>query len=117
MRKWFVHFLIKLYSHLCSQQALVKRKQGFVDGEDIVVFLLDEILDDDVELTAAAQRKTGTGNKVLRFLQIQLQGDGKGDCRCLGRLVVWVVADLGKQFAVHIGLFVDLRIFFCRCGR
>ena len=38
------------------QQALVKGKQRLVDRKNIVLLLPDEILDDDVKLTAAAQR-------------------------------------------------------------
>ena len=95
---------------LCSQQALVKGKQSFIDGKDIVVLLLDKVFNDNVELAAAAQRKTCAGNEVFGLLQIQFQGDGESDCCCLGRFVVRVIADFGKQLAVDIGVLVDLGI-------
>ena len=37
------------------QQALVEGEQGLVDGEDVVVPVADEILDDDVEFAAVTQ--------------------------------------------------------------
>ena len=43
--------------YLCSQQTLVKGKQRFVDFEDIILLLLNEILNDDIKDTAMTKRK------------------------------------------------------------
>ena len=94
------------------QQALVKGKQRLVDRKNIVLLLPDEILDDDVKLTAAAQRIACAGDEVTSLLQTQLQRNGKRDGRRFGGLIARVFADLGEQLAIHIGFLIDLRILF-----
>lgn len=77
-----------------------------------ILFPPDEILDDHIEFAAGAEGIACPGDEVAGLVQVQLQGDGKGDGRGLGGLIVRIVADLGEQLAVHIGLFVDFRILF-----
>ena len=40
---------------------LVKLEQGFVDGENIIYTMLEEIFDDDVEFTALGKGKADRG--------------------------------------------------------
>ena len=94
------------------QQALVKGEQRLVDLVNVVVPLADEILDDHVELAAAAEGIARAGYEIAGFVQIQFQRDGKGEGRGLGRPVVRVAADLGEQLAVDVGPLVDLGILF-----
>jgi large subunit ribosomal protein L1 len=91
-------------------QALIKLKQNLVDLKNIVLLLQDEVLNDHIEFTAVTQGKSGTGDQILGFLQIQLQCKGKGDRRGLGWLIARIVADLGKVLLGKQGFLVDLRI-------
>ena len=94
------------------QQTLIKGEQRLVDLENIVFLLPDEILDNDVELTAGAESVARAGDEVAGLVQVQLQRDGKGNGRGLGGLVVRVIANFGKELAIHVGLFVDLGVLF-----
>ena len=60
------------------QQTLVEREQRLIDFENVIVPLHDEILDDNVKFTAAAQRVSRAGDKVAGLRQAQLQRDGEG---------------------------------------
>jgi len=93
-----------------SQQGLVKGKQGFVDFVDVVIFGIDEILDNQIKGVAVGQGIAGPPQQIMGFVQIQLQGNGKGDGRCLAGAVVFFAADLGKQLPVNIGFFLGFHI-------
>ena len=55
----------KVRSHLkrqilCSQKLLLKRKQRFVYFENVVIFLFDKILNDDIKFIACGKSKSGS---------------------------------------------------------
>ncbi len=95
-----------------ADQRLVKGKQHLVEGKHVVVAVNDEVLHNDVELAAVGQGKPRPPDEVLRLLQVQLQGNGKGQRGGLGGLIGRIASDLGEQLSVDVGLFVDLRVLF-----
>lgn len=101
---------------LCADKRLIKRKQNLVQLKHIVVSVYQEILHYHIELTAMGQGKPCSADKVLRFIYIQFQCKGKGQCCCLRWLVVHIISDFRKQLSIHICLFIDYRVFFL-CGQ
>ena len=91
---------------------MVKIEQCFVDFVNIVVSVDDVVFDDPVKGAGMGQRVAGSSNQVLGFLQTQFQCDGKGNGSGLGRIVVGIVADLGKQLSVDICPLIDFRVLF-----
>ena len=96
---------------LCADKRLIKRKQNLVQLKHIVVSVQQEILHYHIKLTAMGQGKPCSADKVLRFIYIQFQCKGKGQCCCLRWLVVHIISDFRKQLSIHICLFIDYRVF------
>ena len=94
------------------QQALVKRKQRFVDLKNVILFLPNKILNNHIELAAGAEGVACAGDEVAGLVQIQLQSDGEGNGRGFGGFVVRIISDFGEQLAVNVGLFIDLGVLF-----
>ena len=61
------------------QQALVKRKQRFVDLKNVILFLPNKILNNHIELAAGAESVACAGDEVAGLVQIQLQSNGEGN--------------------------------------
>ena len=95
-----------------AKQCLIKFVQGNIDLHDVVVFLLNEVADDQVEFAAVGQGEACPADEITGLLQIQLQSQGKGNGGLLGGLVIQIAADLGKVLLGEIGLLVDFRILF-----
>ena len=95
---------------LCADKRLIKRKQNLVQLKHIVVSVYQEIFHSHIELTAMGQGKPCSADKVLRFIYIQFQCKGKGQCCCLRWLVVHIISDFRKQLSIHICLFIDYRV-------
>ena len=57
------------------QRRLVEGVERFVDGEDVVDAVDDEVLDDDVGLAAVRQREPRTLQQVARFVVVELERD------------------------------------------
>ena len=70
----------------------------------------DEKLHDDIKLIRMREREARLAEHILQLCKRQLQSDGKGDDRRLGRLIALIRADLRKEFAVDVRLFVALRV-------
>ena len=85
-------------------------EQHCIDLENVIVSVDDEVLNNDVGFIAAAQRVTGAADEIQGALQIQLQRQRKGYRRQFAGFVIGVVSNLGKQFAVHVGLFINLGV-------
>ena len=64
----------------------------------------------NIKLAAGTESVARAGDEVTGFIQIQFQRDGKGNRRSLGGLIVWIVADFGKQLAVYIGFLINLGV-------
>ena len=86
MVAWYATFL-------CANQRLVKRKQDFVQLKYIVISVYNKILYDHVKFTAVRKSKASPADKILCLIDIQLQSEGKSQRRCLGWLVVLIIAD------------------------
>lgn len=56
------------------------------------------------------EREARLAKHILQLIKRQFQSDGKGNDRRLGRLITLVRADLRKEFAVDVCLFVALRV-------
>ena len=75
---------------LRAQQTLIEGEKGFVDLEDVVAALCDEVFDDDVEAVGGGQGEAGLHQQILRLVEGQLQRDCKGDGGGLGGAVVGI---------------------------
>ena len=51
-----------------------------------------------------------TANQILGLLQIKLKGNGEGNRRLFGWVILDVVDDLGEKLFIDVCLLVDLRI-------
>ena len=91
---------------LRAEQILVEGEERFVDLENVIVAVGDEVFDDHVKLVAVGERKAGLSEQIPGFLQRQLQRHGKGNGRGLGGPVLGVGTDLGKELPVHVGPLV-----------
>src|SRR5690606_23338881 len=60
-----------------TKKRFVKYKQSFIDFENIVLFPLDEIADDQVELVAIRQAVAGGPEQFFRLIEIQFERDRK----------------------------------------
>lgn len=90
---------------------MIEFEKRFVDLENIIDLFLNEVADDAVEDEAAGEGQPCGGEKLLRLFQIQLQRNGKGDCRLLGGLIgVGIALDLGKGLFIHVRLFVAFHV-------
>lgn len=95
MVAWYATFL-------CADKWLVKRKQNLIQFKYIVVSVYQEVLHNHIKLTAMGESKTCSAYKVLCFINIQFQCKGKGQCSCLGWLVVYIISDFREQFSIYI---------------
>ena len=93
-----------------TQKILVKGEEGFVDLEDVVVSVENEVFHDEVEFAGMGQGEARPLQKLFRILQIQLQSDGEGQHGGLAGFVVEVVPDFGKELAVDVCLFLALGV-------
>ena len=72
------------------------RKQNAVNLHHIVVFLLNEVADDQIKFTAVCQGITGSANQIPCFIQVQFQSQRQGYGGGLGWFIMGIVPDFGK---------------------
>ena len=79
-------------------------------GMEPIVSGLDEMLHDHIRHVAVGQCIACPSNQILRLFQIQFQRNRKRQRSHLGRFILWVIADFGKQFSIHVRLSINFRI-------
>ncbi len=85
-------------------------EEDFVDLEDVVDLVGDEVLDDDVELDGVGEGVTGAGKEVVGLGGAELEGQSKGENGALAGHVVRSGTDLREVLASEIGALVDFDV-------
>lgn len=81
---------------------------------DIVFALHEEELDNEATLAAVRERIARAPQEILRVREREMQGDGKGECRLLRRMVVLIRANLGEMRLRHVRLRINFGGFASR---
>ena len=57
----------------CADQGLIVPEEHGIDLKHVVVFVDDEVFDDDIEFATMGQGVSGTANEALSFFKVQFQ--------------------------------------------
>ena len=100
------------------QDRFAETEQCFINYENIMLILFQKIANDHITPAAGGKRVSGPRQQIQRLVQGKLQSDGQGKGRIFFRMVSRIASDLGKQFSVQIGFFINFRIgktfFLCQ---
>ena len=88
------------------------RKQYAIDLQHIELLVLNMVLDNQVEFATVGQGVASPADEILRGFQIQFQRQRQRNCRGFGRLVIWVVTNLGEMLLGQQRFLVNFRILF-----
>lgn len=74
--------------HLGSENRLSEGKQGFVDGDDIILLLKDMKFDDQIGFAASCQCISGLPDQIPDLIEIQFKCNGQSDTRVLAWVII-----------------------------
>jgi len=77
-----------------TKQLLIVFKENGIDLDDAVFLMADAVFNDQIKGTGRGQCQRGSGKKILRLINVQLQRDRQSKCGFLFRVVVFIGADL-----------------------
>lgn len=95
---------------LPSQQRLVVTEQYLINFEDVIFTSCDEVFDYHIKLLTMGESVAGSFQKVVGFVESQLQRHGQSNGSTLAGPISLVASYFGKQLAINVGTLIYLHI-------